>query len=187
MYKKPHKQRGKNTVGSSPGGMPEFLDSSTVCTQGTWRIIPVSKWLVTPIYKPFRPFVKGITLLRGLTITMVISHLLKWDDPPSIRVAIVLPLLLPTPARRGHIMPLHLEALGFKQTITRNSGIESWKESPWFFVGEITTQLNSGAPIFHCQPAMFFLFDPGVECSLVKCTQVIPCPGKGVHIPQPAS
>ncbi len=33
----------------------------------TWRIISVSKWLVTPIYKPFRPFVRGTTLLRGLT------------------------------------------------------------------------------------------------------------------------
>jgi len=33
----------------------------------TWRIIPYNKWLVTPMYKPFRPFVKGITLLRGLT------------------------------------------------------------------------------------------------------------------------
>jgi len=33
----------------------------------TWRIIPVSKWLVTPIYKPFSPFGRGITLLRGLT------------------------------------------------------------------------------------------------------------------------
>ena len=42
----------------------------------TWRIIPVSKWLVTFIYEPFSPFGRGITLLRGLTITMVISHLL---------------------------------------------------------------------------------------------------------------
>ena len=25
------------------------------------------KWLVTPIYKPFRPFGMGVTLLRGLT------------------------------------------------------------------------------------------------------------------------
>ena len=50
----------------------------------TWRIIPVSKWLVTPIYKPFRPFIRGITLPRGLTITMVINHVSKsWDDPPS--------------------------------------------------------------------------------------------------------
>ena len=31
----------------------------------TWRIIPVSKWSVTPIYKPFRPFGWGTTLLRG--------------------------------------------------------------------------------------------------------------------------
>ena len=29
--------------------------------RGTWRIIPVSKWLVTPIYKPFRPFGRGPT------------------------------------------------------------------------------------------------------------------------------
>ena len=35
--------------------------------QGTWRIIPFSKWLVTPIYKPFRPFGRGITPFRGLT------------------------------------------------------------------------------------------------------------------------
>ncbi len=41
----------------------------------TWRIIPASKWLVTPMYKPFRPFGRGTTLLRGL-ITMVIYHLL---------------------------------------------------------------------------------------------------------------
>ena len=41
----------------------------------TWRTIPVSKWLVTPIYKPVRPFGRGTTLLRGLTITMVINHL----------------------------------------------------------------------------------------------------------------
>ena len=33
----------------------------------TWRIIPVSKWLVTPIYKPFSQFGRGIPLLRGPT------------------------------------------------------------------------------------------------------------------------
>ena len=34
----------------------------------TWRIIPVSQWLVTPIIcKPFRPFGRGITPFRGLT------------------------------------------------------------------------------------------------------------------------
>ena len=35
-----------------------------------WRIIPVRKWLVTPIDKPFRPFGKGTTLLRGLTMVI---------------------------------------------------------------------------------------------------------------------
>ena len=50
----------------------------------TWRIIPVSKWLVTPIYKPFRLFIRGINPYRELTITMVINHLRpSWDDPPS--------------------------------------------------------------------------------------------------------
>ena len=33
----------------------------------TWRIIPFSEWLVTPIYKPFRPFGRGINPFRGLT------------------------------------------------------------------------------------------------------------------------
>ena len=43
---------------------------------GTWRIIPVSKWLVTPIYKPFKPFGRGITRSLGdVTITMVLNHL----------------------------------------------------------------------------------------------------------------
>ena len=53
---------------------------------GTWRIIPVSKWLVTPIYKPFRRFGRGTTLLRDL-LAMVINHLLTgmilqvWEIP----------------------------------------------------------------------------------------------------------
>ena len=33
----------------------------------TWRIIPVGKWLVTPIYKSFRPCGRETTPLRGLT------------------------------------------------------------------------------------------------------------------------
>ena len=49
---------------------------------GTWRFIPVSKWLVTPLYKSFRPFGRGTTLLRGLN-----NHgyypLTNWDDPAS--------------------------------------------------------------------------------------------------------
>ncbi len=36
-------------------------------TGSTWRIIPFSKWLVTPIYKPFSPFGRGISLLKGLS------------------------------------------------------------------------------------------------------------------------
>ena len=56
------------------------LNGNLVAT--TWRIIPVSKQLVTSIYKPFRPFVRGTTPFRGLTITMVINHLqvLGWSS-----------------------------------------------------------------------------------------------------------
>ena len=43
----------------------------------TWRIIPVSKWLVTPIYKPFRPFGRGTLPYLGDLLTMVINHLLN--------------------------------------------------------------------------------------------------------------
>ena len=55
---------------------------------GTWRLIPVSKWLGSP---PFISHEKAIwkgnaQILRGLTITMVIIHWTKsWDDPPSRR------------------------------------------------------------------------------------------------------
>ena len=52
-------------------GQERFLTIS-----GTWRIILVSKWLVTTIYKPFSPFGRGITLLTGDLLTMVINHLL---------------------------------------------------------------------------------------------------------------
>ncbi len=56
----------------------------------TWRIIPVSKWLVTPIYDPFRPFVRGPTTpVRGPTITMVINHFSNWDDPPSMKQSFI--------------------------------------------------------------------------------------------------
>ena len=42
----------------------------------TWRIIPVSKWLVTPIYKLFRPFGREQPYLGDLR-TIVINHLLS--------------------------------------------------------------------------------------------------------------
>ena len=38
-----------------------FFGGQGVFLGCTWRIIPVSKWLVTPIYEPFRPFRRGTT------------------------------------------------------------------------------------------------------------------------------
>ena len=50
----------------------------------TWRIIPLSKWLATPIYKPFRPFIRGITLFRGRNRSpWLLTTYKSWDDPPS--------------------------------------------------------------------------------------------------------
>ena len=57
---------------------------STKTLEDSWRIIPVSnKWLVTPIYKLFRPFIRGITPFSGLT-NHGYSPLANWDDPPSL-------------------------------------------------------------------------------------------------------
>jgi len=42
-------------------------ENSTSVKFYTWRIIPVSNWLVTPIYKPFRSLGRGITPVLGLT------------------------------------------------------------------------------------------------------------------------
>ena len=54
-------------TGSKPGDLVAFA-----CFDLTWRIIPFSKWLVTPIYKRFRPsFGRGITPIRGLTTVTI--------------------------------------------------------------------------------------------------------------------
>ena len=41
----------------------------------TWRIIPVSKWLVTPMYKPWKGHLEGEQPQLGDLQTMVINHL----------------------------------------------------------------------------------------------------------------
>ncbi len=44
----------------------------------TWRIIPVSKWLVTPVYKPRKGHLEGVPQpYLGDLLTMVINHLLN--------------------------------------------------------------------------------------------------------------
>ena len=59
-----------------------FFSKKAMCTEGTWRITPLTKKLVTPIYKPLRPFVRETTPFRGLTKN-VYKPLTNWDDPPS--------------------------------------------------------------------------------------------------------
>ena len=52
--------------------------------QVTWRIILVSKWLVTPMYKPFSSFGRGITRSLGdLQSPWLLTTYKSWDDPPS--------------------------------------------------------------------------------------------------------
>ena len=70
-------EKNHGTVGTSP---PEKVQQSC-----TWRIIPVSKWIITMVCK----WLEGVPqpyldLLRGLTITMVINHLrVLGAHPPS--------------------------------------------------------------------------------------------------------
>ena len=60
-------EKKKKTSVESPKNVPPRLEVTLWDTQFlltkkgiyAWRIIPINKWLVTPIYKPFRPFEKG--------------------------------------------------------------------------------------------------------------------------------
>ena len=78
--------QGRKLAGSFQGGRVKF--KRPIFFQGPGRLSEhmiwwiyledhprTCKWLVTPIYKPFRPFGRGITLLRGRFLTMVINHL----------------------------------------------------------------------------------------------------------------
>ena len=47
----------------------------------TWQSMPVSKWLVTPIYKPFKG--KGNNPRSWGLTNQGYWPLTKWDDPPS--------------------------------------------------------------------------------------------------------
>ena len=48
-----------------------------ISLHSAWRIIPVSKWLVSPIYKPFKPLITIDQPYLGDLLTMVINHLLN--------------------------------------------------------------------------------------------------------------
>ena len=63
---------------------------------------------------------------------MILATYESWDDPPSM-VLTDLTCCPATPYSRqtGHIMPLHLEAW-----VNDHNTLESWKESPCFFVGK---------------------------------------------------
>ena len=72
-------------------------------------ILGVSKWLVTPIYRPWKgTFGRRTTLLGGLTITMVIHHLQVMGWSPSIQQTAKRPKSTPTPSR--HSQGSHSEA-----------------------------------------------------------------------------
>ena len=58
-----------------------FFVVNSLLGEASWRITPVVKWLVTPIYKPSRPFGRGTTRSLGDLLTMV-----SWTarDPQKI-------------------------------------------------------------------------------------------------------
>ena len=59
--------RFQGFIGPTSINQQVWCQGSRGNTFHTWRIIPIRKWLVTPIYKPFSPFGRGITLHRELT------------------------------------------------------------------------------------------------------------------------
>ena len=65
----PRVERGTNWILSSA----DFGHQTPI----TWRIIPVSNWLVTPIYKPWKAHLEGEYPYLGDLLTMVINHLLN--------------------------------------------------------------------------------------------------------------
>ena len=79
IQKRQAKKKASNHLASKPPRpKPPVLSQLILPRIITWRIIPVSNWLGSP---PFisheQPIWKGKeSLLRGLTITMVINHLL---------------------------------------------------------------------------------------------------------------
>ena len=84
-----------------------------------WRIIPVSKWLVTPIYKPFSPFGRGITRSLGdLRSPWLLATYKSWE--PILQV--VVPRRIPMDFPRK-IPPMRCDAFG----------PSFWSETTWTF------------------------------------------------------
>ena len=109
----------------------------------TWRIIPVRKWLVTPVYKPFTAFGRGITLLRGLTITMVIGHLLTG----MILQVKLLRFQVGTSGIRAHLglqIPLNCAVRVGCNALT-------WREGEWtIFNGDLAMFRGRSGPTWMC-------------------------------------
>ena len=87
-----------------------------------WRIIPVSKWLVTPIYKSLRPFGSGIAPVRGLT-NHGYSLLTKWDDPPRA------PIVTTEKVLNAHTSTDAIP--GATEISAAGTEGRSWGRSPW--------------------------------------------------------
>ena len=62
------------------------MESSTV-TVSAWRNIPVSKQLVAPIYKPFRPVGGEQPQLGNLQSPWLLTNYKSWDDPPAMTLS----------------------------------------------------------------------------------------------------
>ena len=72
---------------------PKWVPFNDPCPKvpgNPWRIIPVRKELVTPIYEPFSPIGRGPTtrsLGDLLTMVITVTTYKSWDDPPSTNQA----------------------------------------------------------------------------------------------------
>ena len=55
---------------------PITVEDLKILGEGTWRIIPLSKQLVTPVYRPWNGHLEGEQAYLGDLLTMIINHLL---------------------------------------------------------------------------------------------------------------
>ena len=75
--------------------------------------MPVSTWLVTPIYKPLRPFGRGTALLRDLLnmiinrlLTGMVLHVEKWLFSIASHVLVYQRMYLYSRSRKTPTYPL---------------------------------------------------------------------------------
>ena len=78
IYRVRKRIRSNKSVVSSHQRRQARLISPSRCTKSTWWLIPLSKWVISPL-------INGISRVNPLTTGVITCYnpLTKWDEPPS--------------------------------------------------------------------------------------------------------